>query len=274
MSNNTNESNAYILGTDRAELHRLGLQHQVWASEAQAGWAAAGFTRGMHILDLGSGPGFCTKELAYIVGKEGKVMAVDKSQQYLHYLDEVNKTHALNINTRQGTFDELDFEPNTLDGMYCRWAMAWIPNPREVLAKVLIAMKPGAKMVLHEYYHWMAHQINPGTPAVTKAIRGCYDSFQDTDGDIDVGKDLPGILSDLGMKISSTRSMSKFASPKDIAWQWPKSFYEVYWPKIQEMGYLTKAQLTQAFADIAVIEKNPATTLMCPILIEVIAEKI
>ena len=139
----------------------------------------------MHILDLGSGPGFCAKELAYIVGKDGQVIAVDKSKQYLQYLEEVNKIHSLNITTKHSTFDELELSPNSLDGMYCRWAMAWIPNPKEVLNKVLEALKPGAKMVLHEYYHWMAHQINPGTPAVAKAIRGCYDSFQDAEGDID-----------------------------------------------------------------------------------------
>ena len=94
------------------------------------------------------------------------------------------------------------------------------------------------------------------------------------DRDIDVGNSLPTILSELGMKISSTRSMSKFASPKDLSWQWPRSFYEVYWPKIKEMGYLTEAELSQAMSDISIIEQNPDTTLMCPILIEVIAEKV
>jgi len=32
------EKNAYILGTDKEEFNRLGIQHQVWASEAQKGW--------------------------------------------------------------------------------------------------------------------------------------------------------------------------------------------------------------------------------------------
>ena len=30
-----NTEKQYILGTERAELHRLGLQHQVWSAEAR-----------------------------------------------------------------------------------------------------------------------------------------------------------------------------------------------------------------------------------------------
>ncbi|NND63403.1 MAG: SAM-dependent methyltransferase, partial [Flavobacteriaceae bacterium] len=40
------ENNAYILGTDTEELHRLGIQHQVWAEEAQHGWNLAQFKAG------------------------------------------------------------------------------------------------------------------------------------------------------------------------------------------------------------------------------------
>ena len=71
------ENNAYILGTDAQELHRLGIQHQVWASQAHKGWKLANFRAGQTLLDLGSGPGFCSKELAYLTGKSGKVIAVD-----------------------------------------------------------------------------------------------------------------------------------------------------------------------------------------------------
>lgn len=44
------EENAYILGTDIEEMNRLGLKHQVWASEAQHGWHKAGFTEGMTLM--------------------------------------------------------------------------------------------------------------------------------------------------------------------------------------------------------------------------------
>jgi ubiquinone/menaquinone biosynthesis C-methylase UbiE len=267
------EKNAYILGTDLEELNRLGLQHQVWASEAQTGWNNAGFSRGMQILDLGSGPGFCTRELAKIVGWEGKVIAVDKSEVYIKYIQESNKLESLNIETVHSSFDDLNLEANSLDGVYCRWALAWVPNPKEVLEKVLQAVKPGGKVVLHEYHEWMTHQINPSDVYVNKAIQKCYQSFSDAEGDIDIGKHLPSILTGLGCTISGIRPMAKMVQPKDFAWQWPRSFYDTYWPKIQEMGYLSVEELQLAFAELENLEQQADTTLFCPTLIEVIGEK-
>jgi len=273
MSVNNKESNAYILGTDPAELKRLGVQHQIWASEALLGWTKAGFSSGMTILDLGCGPGFCTMELGYLVGDSGKVIAVDKSQGYIDYSKSLNQLHRLNIQTQVTDFADLKLEDNSLDGMYCRWALAWLSDPEQILFKVLKALKPGGKMVIHEYYHWRTHQINPSKPHVEKAIAMCFKSFEDAPGNIDVGKELPSLLSSMGMRISSTRSMSKLSSPQEIIWQWPRSFYNVYWPKIQQMGYLTETELKQARVELKEMEKEPETTLLCPLLIEIIAEK-
>ena len=78
----------YVLGTDRAELERLGLQHQLWLAQATAAWERAGFRRGHQILDVGCGPGFATLDLAQRVGRRGKVVAVDISHRFLTHLEE------------------------------------------------------------------------------------------------------------------------------------------------------------------------------------------
>ncbi|MGB0851423.1 MAG: hypothetical protein ACPGTP_09250, partial [Bacteroidia bacterium] len=92
-------------------------------------------------------------------------------------------------------------------------------------------------------------------------------------GDIDVGRDLPSMLSGMGMKIS-TRPMAKFATPSQLTWQWPKSFYEVYFPKLAEMGYMTPLEVEHAFTDFQKLEKIESAHLFCPTLIEIIAEKV
>ncbi len=268
------EQNAYILGTEKAELHRLGLQHQVWASEAQKGWNNAGFSAGQTLLDLGCGPGFCTKEMAYIVGETGKVIGIDKSQAYINYLNQVAKLHALNIETQCSNFDQMSLSANSLDGMYCRWALAWIDNPEAILQKVINALKTGGKIVVQEYYDWTTHQIEPKMDAVSKAIKSAFQSFEDSEGNINIGRVLPNMLTQLGMKVTHIRPMLKMATPQDFDWHWPKSFYDVYFPKLVEMGYINNAELQECFKQLTVLEQNPNTTLCCPLMVEVVAEKL
>lgn len=268
------EQNEYILGTDREELHRLGLQHQVWASEAQKGWELAGFTAGQTILDLGCGPGFCTKELAFTVGNEGKVIGIDRSEHFIEFLKAINAQYGLNIEAVCSDFNDMQLEENSLDGVYCRWALAWIPNAKDVLLKVKKALKPGGKMVIHEYYDWSTHQTEPDLPGLTKAIQAALQSFKDQDGEIDIGRELPELFEKIGMKVSGVRLMTKLAKPDNLVWQWPRSFYYSYFPRLADAGYLSSDEVSIALNAMEALSKYKSATLFCPTVVEVIAEKV
>jgi ubiquinone/menaquinone biosynthesis C-methylase UbiE len=267
------ENNAYILGTDTQELHRLGIQHQVWASEAQKGWSLAKFSEGQTLLDLGSGPGFCTQELAYIVGAKGKVIAVDLSETFIEHLHKITAIHQLPIQGIVSNFNDMKLAPNSLDGMYCRWALAWLPNPKEILQKVYEALKPGGKMVIHEYYDWTTHQTEPYKPKLHKAIKAAMQSFQDSQGEINIGREVPKLYQELGMKVTHIRPMLKMATVDEVAWQWPKTFYHSYFPRLVAAGYLTSEEVNQALLEMAELENTPGASLCCPLMVEVIAEK-
>jgi len=268
------EENAYILGTDAQELHRLGIQHQVWSEEAQHGWQLAQFGAGHTLLDLGSGPGFCTKEMAYLAGQEGKVIGVDLSPSYIEHLKQVAALYQLNIEPVLAEFNEMTLEDNSLDGMYCRWALAWLSNPKEILQKVYKALKPGGKMVIHEYYDWSTHQTEPPLPGLKRAITAALKSFKDSDAEIDIGRELPRLLTDMGMKVTSLRLMSKLATPDNVIWQWPKTFYHSYFPRLVDAGYLSNEDLTEAADNLKELERTAGATICCPIMVEVIAEKL
>jgi ubiquinone/menaquinone biosynthesis C-methylase UbiE len=267
------EATAYILGTDKQELFRLGIQHQVWAEEAQRGWNTAGFKAGETILDLGSGPGFCTQELAYIVGEAGKVIGVDKSEGFINHLRQVSDMHYLNIECICADFNEMNLEPNSIDGMYCRWALAWLPNPKEILQKVYKALKPGGKMVIHEYYDWSTLQTQPRKPNLARGIAAALKSFEDSEGEIDIGRELPEVLLGLDMKVHEVRLMPKLALPGTFTWQWPKTFYYSYFPRLVEAGYLSDSNMKQAYKDLEELEQTPGSSICCPLMTEVIASK-
>ncbi len=268
------EKNAYILGTERAELHRLGLQHQVWAAEARKGWALADFSVGQTILDLGCGPGFCTLDLAYIAGQEGKVIGVDKSESYIEFLKQSAKQHQLDIELHACDFDEMNLPDNSLDSVYCRWALAWLPNPEEIIAKVVKAMRPGGAFVVHEYFDWSIFQCEPHLPALQQAISAAYKSFDDSSGNINIGRKLPDIFYDNGLEVIGVRPMSVIARPDELSWEWPRSFLEIYLPKLVPMGFLTKDVMEQALEELEDLGDMQGASILCPHMVEVIGIKV
>ena len=53
--------------------------------------------------DLGCGRGFC---------------AIDQAD-----------LHGLNIELQHSTFDDVQIAPQSPDGVFCSWALAWVPHP-------------------------------------------------------------------------------------------------------------------------------------------------
>jgi ubiquinone/menaquinone biosynthesis C-methylase UbiE len=263
----------YILGTERAELLRLGLQHQVWAAEARRGWTTAGFQPGQTLLDLGCGPGFCTQDMAYIAGDEGKVIAIDLSPTFIKFATAVNQIHALNIDYVESSFDDMILADESLDGAFCRWAMAWIPNPAEILAKVAKALKPGACFVVHEYYDWKTLQTEPNWPELDHAIAMALKSFRDSEGQIDVGRHLPEMIESQGLELAGVRPMSQLVKPNTLGWNWPSSFFEVYFPKLVTAGLLEATTCEIALQQWEQLTNTSGATCLCPQMVEVIARK-
>src|SRR2546430_16373111 len=73
----------YVLGTHDQELERLGVQHEAWRPVVLDCWKNAGVTSGSRVLDVGAGPGYATVDLAEIVGPSGKVVAVERSTNFV-----------------------------------------------------------------------------------------------------------------------------------------------------------------------------------------------
>src|ERR1051326_993247 len=85
----------YVLGTHEEELARLGLQHRIWRRVALECWQRAGITLGSRVLDCGAGPGYAATDLAEIVSPSGKVVAVERSSNFVRALEERRQSNGL-----------------------------------------------------------------------------------------------------------------------------------------------------------------------------------
>src|ERR1700732_3061807 len=85
----------YVLGTHEEELERLGVQHRAWRPVVLDCWKQVGITIGSKVLDVGAGPGYATVDLAEIVGPTGKVVAVERSTNFVNAIKNTIQTRAL-----------------------------------------------------------------------------------------------------------------------------------------------------------------------------------
>src|SRR5207253_8850366 len=85
----------YVLGTHDEELARLGVQHRAWRPVVLDCWKQAGITNGSRVLDVGAGPGYATVDLAEIVGPGGRVVAVERSSNFVNAIKSAIQTQSL-----------------------------------------------------------------------------------------------------------------------------------------------------------------------------------
>ncbi len=267
------EANEYILGTEREELWRLGLQHQVWSTEARRGWENGKFNSGDVILDLGAGPGYTSIELGYMVGRNGKIVALDKSEGYLAFLEEINELYGLNIETVVEDFYMMDLGPYNFDGVYNRWSLGWLSNVNTVVDLVSNAMKTGSRWVSHEYFDWSTLRTYPSFPYLDLCIKGALASFKEGEFDIDIGRGLPQIFEDYHLEVQSIRPMNKTFRPDELGWHWPKSFFKIYFPKLVNMDLISEETCRLGLEEFQVLEESVGAAIQCPAMVEVVGRK-
>jgi ubiquinone/menaquinone biosynthesis C-methylase UbiE len=242
MSGVEPEEHEYLLGTDAGELRRLGFQHQVWIREAADAWERGGFAPGDRLLDVGCGPGYATLDLARLVGAEGRVTGVDVSARFVAELRRRAAALGLeNVDARVQDVEALDIDAEAFDGAYARWVLCFLRDPAAVVKRVARALRPGGRLVVHDYSSYAALQLAPGDPAFRGVIDAVVRSWTGQGGDPNVGERLPGMMEDAGLRVVSVTPLARIARPGEALWSWPRTFFDNYLPSLVERGYLSEA---------------------------------
>jgi ubiquinone/menaquinone biosynthesis C-methylase UbiE len=264
----------YVLGTDRAELERLGLQHQLWVSQAAAAWERAGFGRGRRILDVGCGPGFATIDLAQRVGPRGEVVAVDISRRFLAHLAERSRALGLaHIRTVEGSVERLPIRESSFDGAYARWVLCFVRRPAAVLNQVARRLKRGGVFVIQDYFQYENILIAPQCEAFRRVFRAVHKSWRARGGDPDIGCRLPGLLRRTGFEVREIKPLVRLARPGSALWDWPDTFFDIYLPSLVKTGFITGVDERRFRREWAKRSCNPDAFFTSPPMIEIIAVK-
>jgi ubiquinone/menaquinone biosynthesis C-methylase UbiE len=111
-----------------------------------------GLKPGMAVCDMGCGSGYYSLDIAKLVGKEGKVFAVDIQPQMLRMLrTRIKKAKIDNIEPVLGTYIDPKLPPESCDLIFCVDVYHEFSHPEHMLAKMRKALKKDGLLLLVEF---------------------------------------------------------------------------------------------------------------------------
>lgn len=108
----------------------------------------AGTARGRRILDLGCGTGQDAIALAHIVGKEGEVVGIDRSEAMIREARQRAAGLDLPVRFEVGDASALPFPDNHFDGCRADRVFQHLADPEAALAELVRVVRPGGSVVV------------------------------------------------------------------------------------------------------------------------------
>jgi len=268
------ESHNYILGTDTEELERLKFQHTVWQPYVQKLWQAAGISIGHTIIDMGAGPGFASYDLAEMVRKKGRVVALERSDNYFQYIKEEIKIK----NLSQITAIQLDLMAEEMpslqaDFIWCRWVACFVNDVQKLIDNAAKMLKPGGKIIFNEYTHYETYRLIPASPLQEEFVQKVLQSWRDNGGEPNIARQLPEMLRNDGFEIIHTQPRCFAARPNELIWHWPASYLRIGSKRLVELGYQTSQWAAAIEETIRNYEADTQSIFITPMVLEIIAQK-
>lgn len=107
---------------------------------------------GMTAVEIGAGSGFVARELATLVGPQGRVIATELQPKMVAWMNERAKVDGLaHFTAIQGRPDATGLEPASADGILMVNTFSYLEKPEAVLASAAAALKPSALLVIVDF---------------------------------------------------------------------------------------------------------------------------
>lgn len=107
---------------------------------------------GMAVADIGAGTGYHSWRMAEMVGKQGRVLAVDIQPEMLELLEKNMRTRGVdNVEPLLGVEDDPKLPAESIDLALLVDVYHEFAYPFEMVAHITRALKPGGRVVLVEY---------------------------------------------------------------------------------------------------------------------------
>lgn len=264
----------YVLGTHEEELERLGVQHRAWRPVVLDCWKQVGITVGSKVLDVGAGPGYATVDLAEIVGPSGRVVAVERSGNFVEAIkNSARKGGLSNVEVHELDLMNDDLPGGPYDFAWCRWVLCFVSDPKLVVKKIANVLRPGGRAIFHGSGYYTTWKFFPRRASLEEFRNHVVATWRESGGEPDTGLLLPLWLRNSGFEVRSVVPRIFCLRPNDYMWQWPSEFVQVHLLRLKQLEKIDDAFADKVRADLAAAENEEASFMLTPLVLEIFAEK-
>ncbi|MDQ4137522.1 MAG: methyltransferase domain-containing protein [Actinomycetota bacterium] len=199
--------------------HESVLRSHTWRTvENSAAYLLPHLRPGLDVLDLGSGPGTITVDLAERVAP-GTVVGIDAAAEIVESAGRLAEERRLrNVSFRTGNAYALDLPNNSVDIAHAHQVLQHVSDPVAVLAEMARVVKPGGIVAARDVDYggtiWF-----PELPGMAEWIR-VYDAVHRAGGgEPNAGRRLRAWAHAAGLiDVTTSASVWGFSSPEEVAW--------------------------------------------------------
>jgi SAM-dependent methyltransferase len=273
----TADDHTYPFGYGDEELRRLAEQHRVWKDENRRLLNRAGFGEGDTVVDLGCGPGFTTLDLARRVGPTGRIIAVDRDgERSIPRLREAADAAGFgNVEARVADLEHFDLPPESVDGVYGRWVLMYLPEreARGLATRIARWLRRGGACALAEFCNYRHIRIYPPIEHFRLVVEAFMRAAAgDRGGNPEIGCVLPGVLDRAGLDVELGVA-TKAIRPATPEWSWPDTLFKQLLPTLVDKGHLAREILNDFIAEWEERSRNPSAVFFSSPVLEVIGRR-
>ena len=188
--------------------------HAARSATKEAAFFLPRLAPGMHLLDVGCGPGTITLGLAAAVAP-GEAIGVDIAESVLDQArasaSEANATH---LRFEQASATQLPYPNDTFDAIFAHTLLEHVPNPLAALQEMKRVLKPGGLIGLRDC-DWGSGVFWPADPLVQQAVHLYARVWSHSGGHPNLGRQLPALLREAGFTKITTSTSFRWDGSQD-----------------------------------------------------------
>lgn len=253
----------YLLGHHEREWDRLMAQHMLWREGLLSALIRAGLAPGGAALEVGCGSGALLRDLAAIVGEEGRAMGLERD---LSAHRKALETVAMFPSAEVVLGDLMTAHlAGPWDVIVARWVFSFLPEPMAAIDRLVGALKPGGALLIQDYNHDGVRMFPDPDGTIHTVIEGFRAAYRARGGDLWVGPKLPGLMRRAGLSVAPLTTEVKAGGPGSAPWVWVERFLHEHINTVIDDGHLTEADQIAFEAAWIAQRDNPDAVLMTPI---------